>query len=294
MIDCRQLGVETLFLGFNQRKCAAGGRAPASVPETWSTAARTAGRPNGVVRCSGGSADPLSGDRVHTAIIGGDPLFREGLRRIFEGTRYEIGALARSLDDVLQHAGGLDLAVLLEFPAGSPRFLDSLAAFRQRWPGARVVVIVENLPGQLIAALKAGVHGYLARHISAEALLRFLSLILLGQRIFSTKSLDFAKDFETPIQVPAQKPLAGRIHQDALTERERALLAFLVEGHSNKVIARRLGIAEATVKAQMARLFGKIGAANRTQAAVLAWAADRAPQLRSARALEQHDLDRAS
>ena len=159
-----------------------------------------------------------------------------------------------------------------------------------------MVAIAENRADQLIAALKAGVHGYLARYISAEALLRFLALIVLGQRVFSTRSLDLPSHLEKGLlpEHPVYGSQAGRIDSSALTARERELLAFLVEGQSNKVIARKLGLAEATVKAQMVRLFNKIGAANRTQAAVLAWASHRASPHQSSRSPSRSDMDRVT
>ena len=220
---------------------------------------------------------------VNTAIIGGDPLFREGLRRILEDTRYSTDVIATSLEDALRYANSVHLVLLLEFADGDPQFLDGLAALRAKWPNARVVAIVDNRSGQLVAALKAGVHGYLARYISAEALLRFLALIVLGQRVFSTKSLNLPIDLDCTCRPrPRGRNSWPRASISiALTQRERAMLSFLVEGRSNKVIARQLGIAEATVKAQMARLFGKIGASNWTHAAVLAWTSHRGPQFGS-------------
>jgi two-component system nitrate/nitrite response regulator NarL len=230
----------------------------------------------------------LTDDIVHTAIIGGDPLFREGLRRILEDTRYSTDVIATSIGDAMRYGDSVHLVLLLEFADGDPRFLDSLAALRAEWPNTRVVVIVENRSGQLVAALKAGVHGYLARYISAEALLRFLALIVLGQRVFSTKSLNLPNELYCTAPPESARPelLAARFDSTPLTPRECAMLKFLVEGRSNKVIARQLGIAEATVKAQMARLFGKIGASNRTHAAVLAWMSHRGPQFGAMRLAE--------
>lgn len=216
----------------------------------------------------------MSNEILHTAIIGGDSLFCEGLRRILQDTRYRVELITRSIDELAGYRGQLDLLLLLGFSSDDPTFLDALSTLRGRRPEAYVVAIGENRADQLIAALKADVHGYLARYISAEALLRFLSLIVLGQRVFSTRSLDLPKHFEQGAirEDAARSVQADRVDSGALTKREQMLLTFLVEGQSNKMIARKLNIAEATVKAQMARLFEKIGAANRTQAAVLAWA----------------------
>ena len=223
----------------------------------------------------------MSNAVVHTAIVDGDPLFREGLRRILEDTRYRVDVVAPSIGELMGHPGQLDLLLLLAFSAGDPEFLDSLAALRARWPNAWVVAIAESCADQLIAALKAGVHGYLARYISAEALLRFLRLIELGQRVFSTRSLDLTTHVDHgPTRAHASHGArVSGIDSNAFTERERELLAFLVEGESNKGIARKLGVAEATIKSQMVKLFAKVGAANRTQAAVLAWTLHRASPL---------------
>jgi two-component system nitrate/nitrite response regulator NarL len=219
----------------------------------------------------------LSNEIVHTAVIGGDPLFREGLRRILQETRYRVDLIACSIGDVVGHQGELNLLLLLDFSSDSPPFLETLSTLRGHWPNAYMVAIAENRAEHLIAALKADVHGYLARYISAEALLRFLSLIVLGQRVFSMRSLDLPKHFDQGAAYDDAAPVVepGRIDSQAFTKRERALLALLVEGKSNKLIARQLGLAEATIKGQMAKLFDKIGAANRTQAAVQAWAGSR-------------------
>jgi two-component system nitrate/nitrite response regulator NarL len=223
----------------------------------------------------------VSNEVVHTAIVDGDPLFREGLRRILEDTRYRVDVVASSIGELMGYRDQLDLLLLLAFSSGDPEFLGALAALRARWPKACVVAIAESCADQLTAALKAGVHGYLARYISAEALLRFLRLIVLGQRVFSTRSLDLTTHVDQgPTRARASHGArVSGIDSNAFTERERELLAFLVEGESNKVIARKLGVAEATIKSQMVKLFVKVGAANRTQAAVLAWTLHRASPL---------------
>jgi two-component system, NarL family, nitrate/nitrite response regulator NarL len=226
---------------------------------------------------------------VHTAIVDGDPLFREGLRRILDDTRYRVDVIAPSIGEVVGFRDDLDLLLLLGFSYGESEFSDALAELRTRWPQARVVAIAENRADQLLAALKAGVHGYLARYISAEALLRFLALIMLGQRVFSTRSVNLPDYFDSGgiAEDAGQGCLTGRIDSGSLTARERELLAFLIGGESNKMIARKLGVAEATVKAQMVKLFVKIGAANRTQAAVLAWAVHRALPISSPELLDR-------
>ena len=72
----------------------------------------------------------MSNEIVHTAIIDGDPLFREGLRRILEDTRYRVDVIAPSIGQVMAHPGDLDVLLLLGFSYGEAEFLEALAELR--------------------------------------------------------------------------------------------------------------------------------------------------------------------
>ena len=76
------------------------------------------------------------------------------------------------------------------------------------------------------------------------------------------------REFQRLVRDPAAPPLAR------LSERELALVRLLVEGRSNKEMARELGLAESTVKNQLSLVFRKLGGQDRTQAAVYALAHD--------------------
>src|SRR5262249_5667887 len=71
---------------------------------------------------------------------------------------------------------------------------------------------------------------------------------------------------------PSERDLRGGALPLTLTDRETAILTCLTEGQSNKRIARRFGVAEATVKVHIKAILRKIRAKNRTQAAI--WAVD--------------------
>lgn len=78
-------------------------------------------------------------------------------------------------------------------------------------------------------------------------------------------------DATQPIEVPVM-PQESVPALDALTPRQRDVLGYLVQGRSNKEIARELDIAEGTVKIHLAALFGHFGAHNRTELATRAQA----------------------
>jgi two-component system nitrate/nitrite response regulator NarL len=136
----------------------------------------------------------------------------------------------------------------------------------------------------LVAAIGAGADGYLLKNeISAAALVQSLDVVLLGGVVIP-KGLTLTKPVQPQLDaVPAfhdPEDASERAHPqpaiDAtqtgdmmrLSERERTIVTHLMEGASNKQIARELNIAEATVKVHVKNLLGKIRVKNRTQAAM--------------------------
>jgi len=105
----------------------------------------------------------------------------------------------------------------------------------------------------------ASLSGVLTLELSAEQFVQSLSLICSGERVFPSHLVVRRK---TPVDT---EPPSG---YRRLTTREREVLALVVEGRPNKVIARELGMAEATVKVHLKSLMRKLNVANRTQAAV--------------------------
>jgi len=114
----------------------------------------------------------------------------------------------------------------------------------------------------LTAALRAGVDGCLFKDMSPVALVQAINLVALGENV-------------APLRMARSLAEGGRgraatVGEARLTPREKDILYGLLAGHSNKVIANNLGTTDMTVKAQLRHLLRKIGATNRTQAAL--WA----------------------
>jgi DNA-binding CsgD family transcriptional regulator len=115
----------------------------------------------------------------------------------------------------------------------------------------------------------APLSGLLTYDLSVAAFVQSLQLIDAGERVFPC-SLALGR---RP-QGPPPKPQSDAVH---LSPREKEILSHLLAGHSNKLIARDLGIAEATVKVHLKSVLRKIGVKNRTQAAI--WALASLPEL---------------
>ena len=111
-------------------------------------------------------------------------------------------------------------------------------------------------------AMNAGADGYLMKDVSPEALIQSLELVMMGEKVFPTNLASMLLNLDsTPSPMNSIR---------GLSPREQEILQALVTGASNKLIAIRLGITEATVKVHLKTLLRKIDVNNRTQAAI--WA----------------------
>ena len=133
---------------------------------------------------------------------------------------------------------------------------DVCAAIRAERPRARVLIVSSSSASEHVhRALKAGAQGYLLKDSSPSALLSAIRDVLAGHRV-----------------VPAgvAESLAERAYQSDLSPREHEVIQLVVDGLSNKLIADRLNLTEATVKTHLTHIFEKLGVEDRTQAAMAA------------------------
>jgi two-component system nitrate/nitrite response regulator NarL len=206
--------------------------------------------------------------KVPIYLVGGSRLFRQGLRSYLDDAAFEfVGEVEHYLDLPRAVADTECPAVVLYANLhGSDDGAQAVRAIGEALPDSHILVMAERLnPMDFGACLNAGVSGYLLSEISKEALLHSLHLILLGEKVFAT---ELAKLWMQHGMERRPTP-APKLDHD-LTARESEILHCLLEGHSNKLIARRLAITESTVKIHMKSVLRKINVENRTQAAI--WA----------------------
>ena len=206
-------------------------------------------------------------NRFSIFLIDPDRLFREGIKRILDDSAYETVDEARSLEEArgLFATGERVDLVALDVgdweAAGIGEFLHEL---RARIEGVKVVVLTSDRSrGTIGKAIGWSVDAYLLKDMSPEALTRSLQLVMLGQQIFPTRLMASLLQAEA-VEPAAEGPSKG------LSPREVQILRHLMNGYSNKAIARALEISEATVKVHLKALLRKVRVSNRTQAAV--WA----------------------
>jgi two-component system nitrate/nitrite response regulator NarL len=210
----------------------------------------------------------MSISAITVVLVGTNRLFRQGLRRLLDDEQFVVENEARDLADLdaLLRDGVMPDLVVADMNACHDADLERLRRLRADHDELRVVVLAHQLClADMARLLNAGADGYLVNELSAEALCLSLLLVMQGEKVLpSTLAGVLANDRgETGNGALLQA-------QRNLTEREKQILKCLLNGYSNKHIARALTISEGTVKVHLKSLMKKIAAANRTQAAL--WA----------------------
>ena len=221
---------------------------------------------------------------ISTALICDSAVLRSGLQHILRDTPFAIAeatsvAGPRRFQSLVQKAA----LVLVEASQNAGRVLDIVRQVRNQTPEARIVVLVDQYDLAVMrAGHEAGASGFCFAASAPEVLIKSLELVMLGESVLPFEVLRSIMD-QTPQagDQPIQdtKVAGSKLSELAaykLSARETEILGCLMKGESNKIIARKLDITEATIKAHVKAILRKTGAANRTQAAM--WASQHVDQ----------------
>jgi DNA-binding NarL/FixJ family response regulator len=190
-------------------------------------------------------------------------LFRSGMKQLLVDVLHaedvrEAESMDRALE-ILTNEGARDL-VLVDWRMPGMSGAESLAALRDGFPEAKVAVISAwEDRSDILAALGAGVHGYIPKSLTSTQIAAALQGILEG-RIFVPPAMgkrEAAGDSSGGV---------SKLDQDKLTLRQRDVLQELLKGQASKEIARTLDIAEGTVKIHLAAIYRALGVRTRAEA----------------------------
>ena len=133
--------------------------------------------------------------------------------------------------------------------------LDALITIRTEFPEARIVVLTTYEGDmQILRAVKAGAQGYLLKNTLHSELLRTIRAVHAGKKSLSP---------EVSLQI------AEHLSDESLTPAEVAVLRLIAAGNANKEIGDQLGVTEDTVKGRVKSILAKLGANDRTHAAII-------------------------
>jgi DNA-binding NarL/FixJ family response regulator len=132
---------------------------------------------------------------------------------------------------------------------------DAIVAIRGEFPDAKIVVLTTYKgDAQILRAIKAGAQGYLLKNTFHKELVETIRAVHAGRKALSPE---------------ASYELAEHATDDALTPAEVAVLRLIAAGNANKQIADQLSITEETVKSRVKSILSKLGANDRTHAAMI-------------------------
>lgn len=198
-------------------------------------------------------------------LVDDHPLLRKGVSQLLEleDDIAVIGEASSGVDAIRQ---ALDLApdlILLDLSMKGMDGIETLGALRDAGVDSRIVVFtVSDDRIDVVSALKSGADGYLLKDTEPEALVDNIRKACSGKMVLSeelTEVLALSLRNEREKQGP---------DLTSLTRRELQIAKYIAGGLSNKLIGRKLDIAESTVKVHVKHLLKKLGLRSRVEAAV--------------------------
>ena len=199
---------------------------------------------------------------IGVLVVDDHPVLRAGLAQLLEQAEgiALIGVAAAGAEGVELAMDREPDVVLMDLEMPGVDGIEATRRIRASREQTQVVVLTSfSDRARILDALDAGAAGYLLKDAEPDELLRGIRAAAAGQAPLAPRAASelLADRFE-------RRPAAE------LTPREREVLEMVAEGLPNKLIARRLAISEATVKAHLTRIFERLGVSDRTQAAL--WA----------------------
>lgn len=185
-------------------------------------------------------------------------MFLEGVSALLKEVQPGISILtATSIAQAIATQGAIDL-ILLDLHLPDAFGFNGIERLRFAFDAAPIVVVSsEDAPPHAEACIRHGAMGFVPKSSSATVLVSAMKRILGGQSYLPQHSIAGSLGFS--VKAPAN----DKVH---FTARQREVLMKMIQGKINKVIARELGISEATVKTHVAAVLAALGATNRTEA----------------------------
>jgi len=216
---------------------------------------------------------------VGVILVGKCSLLRDGLARILRSAHFRVLASVRCADDLPISKIHPHQMLFLVIRTGDDFYatVEQVGALKNCHPDGRLAVVADHYqPFELVSAFRAGATGYFVDDMSSDAFVKSVELVMMGETVFPPELLSFALEpeanhlQEAALRDENQAPLVTAEDGIApqLSPREQSILRCLIKGESNKSIARKIDIAEATVKVHVKAILRKIRVHNRTQAAI--------------------------
>ena len=185
------------------------------------------------------------------------PVVRQGIAGLI-GIQQDMtlaGEASNGRDAIQQFRAHHPDVTLMDLQMPEMNGIDALIAIRNEFPDAKIIVLTTYAGDvQILRALKAGAQAYLLKNTLHKELLDTIRAVHAGKKMLSPE---------------ASYQVAEHATDDALTPAEVDVLRLIANGNANKQIADQLSITEETVKSRVKNILSKLGANDRTHAAMI-------------------------
>jgi len=194
---------------------------------------------------------------IRILVVDDHPIVRQGVAGLVGGQpdMSIVGQASNGREAIQQFRAHHPDVVVMDLQMPEMNGLDALMAIRDEVPEARIIMLTTYAgDAQVLRAIKAGARGYLIKSALHKELLEAIRAVYSGRKLLSAEA-----SFE----------VAEHATDDALTPAEVRVLQLIARGNANKEIAEQLSVSEETVKGQVRNILSKLGARDRTHAAMI-------------------------
>jgi DNA-binding NarL/FixJ family response regulator len=185
-------------------------------------------------------------------------LFRHGIGTVLSGMDVKVMGEAEGYEDGMLQLWSSNPDLLVVGSIGHRSLPEFIRTVKAQYPEIRILALVPgSQAGELRPVLSSGADAVLARTASTSELEDALEQVFCGKRVLTAAAVSVLVGRVEPTAAPLATPL---------TSKELQVLSLLGRGMANREIADTLVLSLATVKSHLARIYGKLGAANRQEA----------------------------
>jgi DNA-binding NarL/FixJ family response regulator len=196
-------------------------------------------------------------DRIRILAVDDHALLRDGIAALVAGEpdMQLVAQGANGREAIQQYRAHRPDVTLMDLQMPEMSGLDAIIAIRGEFPDARIIVLTTYSGDvQALRALQAGARAYLLKNLVHKELLETIRAVHAGKKTLSTQ---------------VSYELAEHATDESLSHGEIEVLRLIAGGNANKQIADRLSITEDTVKGRVKNILSKLGANDRTHAAMI-------------------------
>jgi len=196
---------------------------------------------------------------INLLVIDDHAMFREGLERVIEKEPdlKIVGQYASSTEALASLSASGANMVLLDVDLGAERALDFVVGARRKGFEGQILIVTAGTSDQeAVDLIQAGVSGIVHKHNSIGALCDAIRQVARGE-------VYLERSYLGPLFRSVDRSRASS--RPKLTDRDKTILRFILQGLTNKAIAERLDISEGAVKSSLRQVFNKLAVRTRAQ-----------------------------